>query len=167
MPYRAEPACSQVRLREYPVELGMRQAQRTADLMREFQLLALDGKYGPGEPTTPELLINFADSMYEEYGPQLEAPRTELERAHAAGEPTTELRYPLVPESPVAVLHYARLMEDADAFAEKGLLIYVDPDPEVYELRRWIVEEFLRQYHGSPPRPWPQRDRPPVSGPAH
>lgn len=55
------------------------------------------------------------------------------------------------------MLQYARLMEDADAFAEKGLLIDVEPDPGVYELRRWIVEEFVWQYHGEPPRSWDAR----------
>ena len=155
LPYRAEPAAAEVRLYEYPVALGIRQQMRTADLMREFQLLTLDGKHGPGGGHTPDLLLHFAGTMYESFGAELEAPRLELDRAHAAGDPSTELRYPLTPESPTQILAYARLMEDADAFCASGLLIYVDPDPEVYALRRWTVEEFLRQFHGSEPRPWP------------
>jgi hypothetical protein len=154
MPYRAEPAVAEVRLCDYPVSLGMRQQARTADLMREFQLLALDGKYGPGSGTTPELLVHFAGTMYDVFGAELAAPRSHLERAHTAGRPSTELRFPLSAESTVAILHYARLMEDADAFCAAGLLIYVDADPEVYALRRWSVEEFVRQFHGAEPRPW-------------
>jgi len=154
LPYRAEPAAAEVRLIEYPVELGIRQQMRTADLMREFQLLSLDEKHGPGGGHTPDLLLHFAATMYESLGAELEAPRVQLDRAHAAGDPVTELRYPLTAESPAAILGYARLMEDADAFCASGLLIYVDPDPEVYALRRWTVEEFMRQFHGVEPRPW-------------
>jgi hypothetical protein len=154
LPYRAEPAVPEVRLGEYPVALGVRQQMRTADLMREFQLLALDGKHGPSGGHTPDLLLHFASTMYSSFGAELEAPRLQLERAYAAGDEATELRYPLTPESPTAMLAYARLMEDADAFCASGLLIYVDPDPEVYALRRWTVEEFLRQFHGDQPRPW-------------
>ena len=154
LPYRAEPAAEEVRLREYPVALGIRQQMRTADLMREFQLLALDGKHGPGGGHTPDLLLHFAATMYESFGAELEAPRLQLERAHAAGDAVTELRFPLVAQTPTALLGYARLMEDADAFCASGLLIYVDPDPEVYALRRWTVEEFMRQFHGHEPRAW-------------
>ena len=58
------------------------------------------------------------------------------------------------------MLTYARLMEEADAFCAAGEVISLAPDAEVYALRRWTVEEFLRQYHGAAPRPWPGIGRP-------
>ena len=105
-------------------------------------------------------LIAFATSMSATYGPALSAPRDELERAHEAGEQRTEVRYPLRQDSAAQMLTYARLMEEADAFCASGEVISLAPDAEVYALRRWTVEEFLRQYHGADPRPWPGLGRP-------
>jgi hypothetical protein len=45
-------------------------------------------------------------------------------------------------------------MEQADEFCRAGLFMNLAPDHEVYALRRWIVEEFVRQYAGLAPRPW-------------
>ena len=94
------------------------------------------------------------------YGPALSAPRDELERAHEAREQRTEVQYPLRQDSAAQMLTYARLMEEADAICAAGEVISLAPDAEVYALRRWTVEEFLRQYHGADPRPWPGLGRP-------
>jgi hypothetical protein len=156
MPTRDAPAVPEVRLVDYPVALGMRQRQRTTDLMRECQLIELDGQSGgpgPGE-STPRRLMAFATEIYEQFGPALEGPRAELDAAFEAGRPTIEQRYPLVAGSSRVMVRFARLMEDADAFCRAGLFISLQPDPEVYALRRWTVEEFVLQYHGAEPRPW-------------
>lgn len=156
LPFREAPAVPEVRLIDYPVALGIRQQQRTADLMRECQIIELDGQVTGhlADYSTPELLSTFATAIYEQFGPELERPRADLEAAFEQGRTTIEQRYPLFPESPVAMLHYARLMEDADAFCRAGLLISLQPDPEVYALRRWTVEEFVLQFHGAAARPW-------------
>jgi hypothetical protein len=149
---RAEPAVPEVQLFEYPVPLGIRQEQRTVDLVREFQLITLDMTGGSGG--VPHRLLDFAASVYGQYGPELVAPRAELETAYAGGVAVTTLRYPLRPTSVEQMLRYARLMEEADDFCRDGRLISLAPDDEVHALRRWIVEEFVRQYHGHAPRPW-------------
>jgi hypothetical protein len=153
---RPQPAVPDVVLLEYPVVLGVRQEERTIELVREFQLITLDAT--SDHPSVPGQLVDFAAALYDQYGPELAAPRAELESAYAAGDLVTTLRYPLRPASPEQMLRYARLMEEADAFCRDGKLISLAPDPEVHALRRWIVEEFIRQYHGHPPRPWGSRD---------
>lgn len=155
----AVPLRPEVCLRDYPVLLGVRQEARTVDLMREMQLIALDAHAGDGGTSVPRRLLDFAATISAEYGEALVAPRAELERAYRAGEPQTEIRYPLLPESPRLMLTYARLMEEADAYCAAGQLISLAPDAEVYALRRWTVEEFLGQYGGVPPRPWTQWSR--------
>jgi hypothetical protein len=152
---RSAPAADQVRLLGYPVALGIRQEERTIELMRELQLIALDARASDPASSVHARLIGFAAAMSATYGPALSAPRTELESAHEAGEVRTEIRYPLHPGTAREMLTYARLMEEADAYCVAGEVISLGPDPEVYALRRWIVEEFLRQYHGAAPRPWP------------
>lgn len=153
---RPEPAVPDVLLLEYPVQLGVRQEERTVELVREFQLITLD--MTSGKPGVPRQLLDFATTLYDQYGPELAAPRAELDTAYAAGDRVTTLRYPLRPGSVEQMLRYARLMEEADDFCRDGRLISLAPDDEVHALRRWIVEEFVRQYHGRAPRPWGASD---------
>ena len=150
--YGAQPARPEVVLREYPVRLGIRQEERTIAVMREMQLITLDA--GHGSSSVPAQLAEFAEQVSGRFGAALAAPRAELERAHEAGEQHTEIRYRLWAESPELMLSYARLMEAADAYCAEGQLISLAPDADVYALRRWTVEEFLRQYDGAAPRPW-------------
>jgi hypothetical protein len=154
LPAGEQPAAPEVRLVDYPVRLGVRQQNRTADLMRELQLIELDANHGPDSASTPNRLLSFATDLYDAFGPALEEPRLQLERAFAAGVPSIEQSYPLVPGSRTTMIRYARLMERADEFCRVGLVMNLAPDPEVYALRRWTVEEFVRQYAGLAPRPW-------------
>jgi hypothetical protein len=144
------PATAEIRLIGYPVALASRQQQQTVEMMREFQLITL------GEPETHVLreLVDFAATMWADWGDALTGPRNELDRALAAGEEHTELRYPARVESRAEILRYARLMEQADAYCRGGELISLGASSDVYALRRWLVEEFVRQYDGEPPRPW-------------
>jgi hypothetical protein len=155
LPERTAPAADAVRLLDYPVALGIRQEERTIELVRELQLIALDAGADEQTLSVHARLVAFATSMSATYGPALSAPRTELERAYEAGEQRTEVRYPLQQDSAAQMLTYARLMEEADDFCVAGEVISLAPDAEVYALRRWTVEEFIRQYHGAAPRPWP------------
>jgi hypothetical protein len=45
-------------------------------------------------------------------------------------------------------------MEEADSYSREARLMALAPTPDLYALRRWTVEEFVRQYDGLPPRPW-------------
>ena len=146
------PATDEIRLIDYPVLLAAEQQQQTAEMMREFQLIIL------GEPETHVLneVVEFATTMWADWGAALTGPREELERAIAAGEPYTELRYPVRPDSRASILRYARLMERADDYCRSGELISLAATPDVHALRRWLVEEFVRQHDGEPPRPWPR-----------
>jgi hypothetical protein len=153
------PATSEIRLIDYPVLLAVEQQQQTADMMREFQLIIL------GEPETHVLheVVEFAMTMWADWGEALTGPREELERAVAAGVPYTELRYPVLPDSRVSILRYARLMERADDYCRSGELISLAATPDVHALRQWLVEEFVRQHDGEAPRPWPRSDTDPSS----
>ena len=146
--YGAQPARPDVVLREYPIRLGIRQEERTIAVMREMQLITLDA--GHGSSSVPAQLAEFAEQVSGRFGAALAAPRA----AHEAGQQHTEIRYRLWAESPELMLSYARLMEAADAYCAEGQLISLAPDADVYALRRWTVEEFLRQYDGAEPRPW-------------
>jgi hypothetical protein len=151
------PATSEIRLIDYPVLLAVEQQQQTADMMREFQLIIL------GEPETHVLheVVEFAATLWADWGEALTGPREELERAIRAGQPHTELRYPVLPDSRASILRYARLMERADDHCRSGELISLAASPDVHALRRWLVEEFVRQHDGEAPRPWQRPDSDP------
>lgn len=153
-PVRSGPAVPEVVLVDYPVRLGIRQHEEVGDLLREFQLITIGDSAGR-DTTTPQTLLMFARAVTEQYADALTAPQMELERAYAAGEQHTTLCYPLVPESRTVLLYYARTMEEADTYSREARLMTLAPAPDLYALRRWTVEEFVRQYDGHPPRPWP------------
>jgi hypothetical protein len=148
------PQSDETVLANYPVALGAAQNERTNDLLREFALMQAGGGR---EITLPALarLESLAKEMVAKYGPQLVEPALELQRAIEAREATTELRYPLIPVTRAIILDYAGLMEQIDAYCRDDALITLAPSAEVYALRRWTVEEFVRQYDGLEPRPWP------------
>ncbi|MFN8075623.1 MAG: hypothetical protein U0Q15_09405 [Kineosporiaceae bacterium] len=45
-------------------------------------------------------------------------------------------------------------MEQVDVYARAGTLSTPAPDVALYALRRWTVEEFVRQLAGREPQPW-------------
>ena len=86
-----------------------------------------------------------------------ESHQPELRRALEAGEETADLEYPMVTGMRASVLDYARMMETIDDHCRHAALMSLPPTAEVYALRRWTVEEFVRQYDGLAPRPWSDR----------
>jgi hypothetical protein len=147
------PRVPEAVLANYPVALGAAQNERTNDLLREFQLMGAAGTHEGALPALARLEA-LAKDMMVKYGPQLIEPAAELQRAISAHEATTVLRYPLVPITRSIILDYAHMMEDIDAYCRDAALMTLQPSPEIYALRRWTVEEFVRQYDGLAARPW-------------
>jgi len=142
---------------DYPIALGRRQREEVAGLLRELQLVVIGSRNPEVEMSPPMRLLALAEGITATYGAQLDPADAELDRAHAAGEDTTVLRYELLPVSRAVVLQYAVAMAEVDEFARQATLITLATPPEMLELRRWTVEELVRQYDGAPPRPWGER----------
>jgi hypothetical protein len=144
---------------DYPVALGCQQRQEVAGLLRELQLVVIGSRDPETEMSVPLRLLALAEGITATYGAQLDPAEAELDRAFAAGEDTTILRYELLPVSRDVVLQYAVAMAEVDEFCRRASLITLATPPELLELRRWTVEEFVRQYDGELPRPWGERAR--------
>ena len=155
----SHPMAQDALLVDYPVALGTRQREDVAGLLRELQLVVIGSRHPEVEMSAPMRLLALAEGITATYGAQLDPAEAELDRAFAAGEDTTVLRYELLPVSRDVVLQYAVAMAEVDAFCEQAALITLATSPEMLELRRWTVEEFVRQYDGAPPRPWGERAR--------
>jgi len=141
------------------VDLGRRQREDVAGLLRELQLIVIGSRQPETEMSAPMRLLALAEGITSAYSAQLDPADAELERAHAAGEDTTVLRYEMLPVTRDMVLQYAVAMAEVDDYCRKAALITLATTPEMLELRRWTVEEFVRQYDGQPPRPWADRAR--------
>jgi len=150
------PAADVAVLKDYPVALGGAMNERTVDLLRELQLMTSDGTDGADQGVAPELRA-LAEHTTTSWGDRLSEPNVELRRALEAGEETADLEYPMVTGMRASVLDYARMMETIDDHCRRAALMSLPPTAEVYALRRWTVEEFVRQYDGLAPRPWSDR----------
>jgi hypothetical protein len=148
------PRVTEAVLLNYPVVLGAAQNERSTDLLREFQLMAGAGGADAAVPALARLEL-LAEELMAKYGPDLTEPSAELRQAIRDNETNTVLRYPLFPVSRAIILDYARMMEGIDDSCRDAVLMTLPPSPEMYALRRWTVEEFVRQYDGLAPRPWP------------
>lgn len=155
----SHPLAEEALLVDYPVALGRRQREEVAGLLRELQLVVIGSRDPEMEMSAPVQLLNLAEGITAAYGAQLEPAEAEMDRAFAAGEATTVLRYELLPVSRAVVLQYAAAMAAVDEFCRAAALITLTTPPNMLELRRWTVEEFVRQYDGKPPRPWGERAR--------
>lgn len=155
----SNPMAEDALLVDYPVALGRRQREEVEGLLRELQLVVIGSRNPETEMTAPLRLLALAEGITATYGAQLDPAEAEMDRAFAAGEDTTVLRYELLPVSRTLVLQYAVAMAEVDEFARQATLITLATPPEMLELRRWTVEEFVRQYDGEPPRPWGERAR--------
>jgi hypothetical protein len=148
------PRVPEAVLLNYPVTLGAAQNERSTDLLREFQLMAGAGGTDAAVPALARLEL-LAEELMAKYGPDLTEPSPELRQAIHDHVANTVLRYPLFPISRAIILDYARMMEGIDASCRDAVLMTLPPTAEMYALRRWTVEEFVRQYDGLDPRPWP------------
>jgi hypothetical protein len=155
----SHPVSENALLVDYPVALGCRQRQDVAGLLRELQLVVIGSRQPEIEMSVPLRLLALAEGITATYGAQLDPAEAEMDRAAAAGEETTVLRYELLPVSRDVVLQYAVAMAEVDEFCRRAALITLATPPVMLELRRWTVEELVRQYDGQPPRPWGQRVR--------
>ncbi len=155
----SHPIAEDALLVDYPVALGCRQREEVAGLLRELQLVVIGSRRPETEMSVPLRLLALAEGITATYGAQLDPAEAEMDRAAAAGEDTTVLRYQLLPVSREVVLQYAVAMAEVDEFCRRAALITLATAPVMLELRRWTVEEFVRQYDGEPPRPWDQRAR--------
>lgn len=136
----------------YPVLLGGAMNERTVDLLRELQLMTSDGA-ADTHGVVPELR-RLASYVTDIWGDRLAEPDPKLRAALEDGRTTTELEFPMRAGMRSSVLEYARMMETIDDYCRRAALMTLAPAPDVYALRRWIVEEVVRQFDGLAPRAW-------------
>lgn len=143
-----------VTLRGYPVQLGIAVAEHIEEWMREFQLIALSRAAGSDGGDVPDRLVQMISQLSRTYGTELEGPDRLREEAAQRGEASVDLTYPVRPETEQVVRAWQQLLREVDEYCAREDLLTLQRPPDQVALQDWVVEEFLRQLDGEPPRPW-------------
>lgn len=119
------------------------------EIARELRLLAL------AEPDKHPYAVAIAEEFL-----QVERERRAAVGIHALDEAMTQhvetidLTYLVPPSAPRTMERIGRLLEEFYNSPQEQLLLTMQPAPEVLELQRWYLEQFVRAGRGEPPTRW-------------
>ncbi|MDP9416519.1 MAG: hypothetical protein M3P48_01470, partial [Actinomycetota bacterium] len=146
------PAPLAVELRGFPVRLGLRLREHREAVRRECQLLLLASEAQSRE--LPQRLLQMSEALSAQYGAELSEPERRKVEAFLRGDELVDLTYPALPETLSMTLAWRGLLSEIDRYCRtEGLLTLATP-LDLAELTEWILDEFVRQVTGHPPRPW-------------
>ncbi|HEV7825396.1 MAG TPA: ATP-binding protein [Mycobacteriales bacterium] len=142
----------------YPVALSMRLQEHYEALTRECQLLRAAAQRGqPGTPLRVEIphrLAQLAEEMAGRYVETRSDPERRRLEAFARGDEATSLTYPIVPELKEQIVVIRDVLAEMDEYSQRNALLTLSTPPDIHALTAWLLEEYLRQADGHPPRPW-------------
>ncbi|HEU0129553.1 MAG TPA: hypothetical protein VFQ85_01000 [Mycobacteriales bacterium] len=147
----------EVRLLGVPLALMARSTEHHEELMREFQLLALEPPRTTGDHPVPHRLIDLVGEVTLAYAGLADAADAERAAAHARGDAAVDLVFRVPADVSGACARLSRMLEEADEFCRAGeqLLTLATP-PDAAALRHWYLGEFVAQVGGERPTPWPE-----------
>lgn len=142
----------EVRLLGFPLPLSARSQEHHEELIREFQLLALDADT---PHTVPRRLVALVEELTTAYAGFSDAPNSARDAAHARGDETIDLTYRVPASVADACANLDAMLEEADDFCREGdrLLTLATP-ADAAALRHWQLSEFVNQIGGAEPTPW-------------
>lgn len=132
----------------------MLQAQASYDeLFREFRLVVEGDPAGAGEAIHGQLI-----ALVDELGTRFQAftagAEDDWRNALESGAASVDLHFELPPDIGAVCARYDELLDEADAFCRAGALMTLATTPEVRAVRKWLLQEFVRQSAHEPPLPW-------------
>jgi hypothetical protein len=136
----------------------MRLQEHYEALTRECQLLRAAAQRGqPGTPLRVEIphrLAQLAEEMAGRYVETRSDPERRRLEAFARGDEATSLTYPIVPELKEQIVVIRDVLAEMDEYSQRNALLTLSTPPDIHALTAWLLEEYLRQADGHPPRPW-------------
>lgn len=141
----------EVRLIGFPLRLHQRATEHHAELLREFQLLALDAA---AARDVPGRLVDLMAELTETYAAGNAAPDAVRDAALARGDDSVDLTYRVPPSAAEACVRLERMLEEADEFCRADRLLTLATPEDAAAFRRWYLGEFAAQLAGAPPTPW-------------
>ena len=141
-------------LRDFPLRVWSRAQEHSADMLREFQLLAHGARTGQaGSP--PAQLLELADLLTTQYGPLLDDIHRTRHEALDRGQDRMDSRVPLVPGAAELLVRVRAVLDAVDEHCRAGELLTLARPPELVALSDWTFRELLAQDAGAQPSPWP------------
>lgn len=139
-------------LKGIPLELLLATSEHYDALAREFRLIVERDRTRRG--VLPGQLL----ALIEEIGPRWaafsEATADRRREAVARQEPVFDLFCAVPSDSGPYCAELDRLLEESDAYCESAELITLPPSPDCASLRKWLLNEFVRQADGAEPIAW-------------
>jgi len=140
--------CQAVVLRDCPVALAVAHDENVADIVRELQLI----QASPAN-RLPARVTDVLTPLVEQHAVTWDAGRLLARDALRAERDFADIEVPSSPTAAAAAGAVRQALHEADALAERGLLMTPPAPPEVQRVRDWIAEEFVGQAErGRPPR---------------
>lgn len=141
----------EVRLVGFPLAVFARSQEHYEELMREFQLLAIDPE---PRKDTPRKLIDLVDELTRTYGGMNAGTEAARDAALERGEETIDLTFQVPPSVAEACVHLGQMLDAADEFCREDQLLTLAAPDEAVAFRRWYLAEFPAQLAGAAPTPW-------------
>jgi anti-sigma regulatory factor (Ser/Thr protein kinase) len=142
----------------YPVVLSMRLQEHYEALTRECQLLWAAAHrtdtHAVQRTEVPLRLAQIAEDLAVRYAANRSEPDRQRLEAFARGEESTTLAYEIIPELKEQILVLREVLAEMDEYSRRNALLTLSTPPDIDALTGWLLEEYLRQADGHPPRQW-------------
>jgi anti-sigma regulatory factor (Ser/Thr protein kinase) len=151
-PARPAGAVRTLRLVAVPVRLSISSGQNVDDVVREFQLLAIDDAHA--RRVSPSL-VTEVDRALRASAPGRNASRAAAAAALAKGDERYDLVIQVGPRAGDQLDRLNELLEEVGALCREGVLLCLAPGADVIAFRRWCALEVHAQVAGADPAPCP------------
>lgn len=150
-PASGDEAVVPVSLLGVPVPAMTRTQAFYDELFREFRLVVESGV--PNDAIHIRL-IALVDEMGTRFGGFTTGAEVVWRRAVAEQAHLVDLHFAVPVEIAALCERYDRLLDEADAFSRAGALMTLAASNEAVAVRKWLLDEFVRQLAGGPAVRW-------------
>ena len=141
-----------VRLTGIPVRVSVASGNNVDDVLREFQLLAIDDSDARGVPAS---LVADVELALRQSAPGRHAGRAAAAAAITRGDSRYDLAVQVGPRAGEQLDRLNALLEQVAERCHAGVLLCLAPSDEVSAFRSWCASEIAAQLAGRPPAPCP------------
>lgn len=147
------PGLVAVALVGVPVEALMRTQAEYDGLFREFRFVVESDPDVAGDAIQGRL-VALVDELGTHFQGFTSGAEVEWRNAVDGGLDHADLHFDLPPEIGAVCARYDRLLDEADDLCRAGALMTLAATPEVVAVRKWVLDEFVRQSVGGSPVRW-------------
>lgn len=145
---------TEVRLVEAPVALCLASLEHLDSLLREVRLIAADIEVGRARRVSISMAQGIED-LLSAFADVRAGTAAQAEAAAARSETVVDIVFDVPSRAAVMAAELLELLNEADAWARRGVLLTEAAPPDVVGLRHWICQEIALQTAGAEPSAFP------------